>query len=259
MKLYFCLFIFLCLSCSTNKSVPSKNWDLLFYDDFTEGKLDSESWNIVERGASWNNEDQAYTKNNVKVKDGFLVITSKKEEWMGAPNLQWHEDNNLEIVYRDYTSGLIDTKGKKSWKYCKVEVRAKMETTSGMLNAIWMVPDRGSWPPEIDIAEILGNEPNKIFMTNHYGSQLNHRKNNSSHTHNEPLENNFHIYGIEWDSKEIRWYLDGEEIYKTSKGVPHEPFYLILCPAIGPDWTGNPSETSVFPLEFKVDWVKVYQ
>lgn len=229
--------------------------DKVFFDDFDT--FNGDSWTAIERGASWNNEDQAYSPDNVWVENGNLVIESRRENWIGAPNLPHHEDNNLPSVERAYTSGQVESKNKFYFTYGKVEVRAKMQTTPGMLNAIWMVTEAGEWPPEIDIAEQLGHEPNKLYTTSHYGTQADHKINSGHYDAGVNLSDDYHIYGIEWDENEIRWYLDGVQVFSATAGVPNEPFYLIFCPAIGPDWTGDPTAESQFPLRYMIDWVRV--
>lgn len=258
-KISICIIFFVLVfitSCQHQVDDPQiEQEEVTFFDDFNT--FDSSTWTAIERGASWNNEDQAYSPNNVWVEDGYLIIESREESWVGPPNLPWHPDNDLDSVERNYTSGQVESKGKFSFTYGKIEVRAKMETTPGMLNAIWMVPESGNWPPEIDIAEQLGHKPDTLYTTSHYGTQTDHKMNDSHSNAGVNLSEEFHTYGVEWEEDEIRWYLDGVEVFSATKGVPDEPFYIVLCPAIGPDWTGNPGPDSIFPLRYMVDWVKV--
>lgn len=238
-----------------NEPEPKKLVDKVFFDDFDT--FNSDYWTAIERGGSWNNENQAYSPDNAWVENGNLVIESRKESWTGPHNLLHADDYTTDPVTREYTSGQVESKGKFSFTYGKVQVRAKMETTPGMLNAIWMVPQSGDWPPEIDIAEQLGHDPNRLYTTSHYGTQDDHRKNSGNYDAGVNLSDDYHIYGVEWDENEIRWYLDGVKVFSATEGVPDEPFYLIFCPAIGPDWTGDPTALSQFPLKYFVDWVKV--
>ncbi|MGQ9877105.1 MAG: glycoside hydrolase family 16 protein [Chloroflexus sp.] len=75
----------------------------------------------------------------------------------------------------------------------------------------------------------------------------------------------FHIYAVEWEADEIRWYVD-DQLYHTLRReqVPGEwvfdhPFFLILNLAVGGNWPGYPDETTVFPQQLLVDYVRVYQ
>ncbi len=254
-----------CASSTGASALPSTDypidgpWELVFEDDFDGTALDSETWTALERGENWNNEDQAYTPANASVADGFLVLSSRRESWTGPVNSSGHPDEALGPVTRAYTSAQGQTKGKRSWLYGKFECRAKVGPTTGTLDAIWMCAEDGSWPPEIDIAEILGGERHALHMTNHYGTASDHRMNSGSFTADVDLAADYRVYSVEWEPSEIRWYLDGVLRYSTRSGVPAKPFYFIICPAIGPDWTGDPDETSEFPSALTVDWVRVWQ
>lgn len=237
--------------------VPDKtNWVLVFEDEFDGTTLNVSNWAALERGLNWNNEDEAYTNANVTVENGLLVITSRKEQWIGKSG---RVDNMNSIVTQQYTSGQVESKGKKSWTYGKFECRMKAGLTKGMLFAVWMSTESGNWPPEIDIAEVLWNEPAKLYMTSHYGTPANHGRNSGTFQGSTNLTEDFHVYGLIWTPGRLQWFLDGVKCYETTISVPSEPFYFILCPAIGPDWTGDPDNGSIFPQKFEVDWVRVYQ
>jgi hypothetical protein len=78
----------------------------------------------------------------------------------------------------------------------------------------------------------------------------------------------FHEYAVEWQAGEIRWYLDGQ-LYGTqtswfSRGGPFPApfdidFHLLLNLAVGGNGPGDPDGSTVFPQEFVVDYVRVYQ
>ena len=79
------------------------------------------------------------------------------------------------------------------------------------------------------------------------------------------LKNDFHVYAIEWQENEIRWFFDDQEYFKlTPADVPdawifdHE-FFIIMNLAVGGRWPGYPDDTTVFPQQMFVDYVRVYQ
>ena len=76
----------------------------------------------------------------------------------------------------------------------------------------------------------------------------------------------FHVYSIEWDSKYIRWFVDGQqfnEFYiENGTGNTEEfqrPFFLLLNLAVGGNWPGSPNNSTPFPSQMLVDYVRVYQ
>ena len=84
------------------------------------------------------------------------------------------------------------------------------------------------------------------------------------------LANNFHIYGVEWTSNQITWFLDGNQFFTATPaslvGLPSPGIWVftnqqffILNVAVGGGWPGNPSTNTVFPQQMLVDYVRVYQ
>jgi len=79
----------------------------------------------------------------------------------------------------------------------------------------------------------------------------------------------FHLYTIEWDSSQIRWYVDREtnptpvhtvNITASNMEEFRKPFYIILNLALSGQFTGNavPNQAD-FPLYMYVDYVRVWQ
>ncbi|MBP8081728.1 MAG: glycoside hydrolase family 16 protein [Spirochaetes bacterium] len=244
-----------CSSMSGNASEKSFVFNkIVFEDNFETVKLNKSVWSVSNQGLNWNNEDQAYTPANVSVENGKLVLTAKKELWKG---LSLRVDDPGRIVSAEYTSGEVNSK--LSWKYGRFESKIKVPSTKGVLSAFWMTPADGTWPPEIDITEILGHDPLTAYFTNHYGTQSSHKMNNGKFNSAVDLSKDFHIYSVEWDNDSIRWFIDGVLYFSSVKGVPSKPFIMRLSLPVGPDWEGNPDQSSVFPQRMEIDWVRVYQ
>jgi beta-glucanase (GH16 family) len=89
---------------------------------------------------------------------------------------------------------------KQSWKYGKIEVKAKLPQGQGIWPAIWMMPENdstyGEWPMggEIDLMELLGNEPNKIYGTIHYGNP--HEQSQGTYTlpNGQSFADSYHVF-----------------------------------------------------------------
>lgn len=223
--------------------VPSiPGWYLIFNDEFDGNELDLSKWRVEDAALVKNNELQYYTPDDVYLRDGVLVLRSQKRPMGG----------------REYTSGLVETIGKFSFQYGRVEVRAKLPGTKGLWPAHWMMPETKRWPPEIDIMELVGHRPNTIHMTNHYGVWPNNRYETRVYTGPDDYTKDFHTFAIEWESDEIRWYIDGIERFSTEKNIPKEPFYVILNTAVGGNMPRNPDDTTVFPQYHAIDYVRVY-
>ncbi|MDX9881039.1 MAG: glycoside hydrolase family 16 protein [Prolixibacteraceae bacterium] len=246
------------------KKKKNVTWKLVWSDEFKEpGLPDSTKWNYDTRGNEYgwgNNEKQWYTvadPDNAFIRDGILTITAIKEPTSG----------------KDYSSARLTTKNKGDWKYCKVEVRAKLPSGNGTWPAIWMLPTEnkyGNWPKsgEIDIMEHVGFNPDTVFSTVHTG-KFNHMIGTQvgKKTGLPTATTKFHVYTTEWDENEIRSYVDGRHYFtfrNNGEGFEawpfNQPFHLILNLAIGGGLGGQKGiDDSLFPHTMEVDYVRVYQ
>ena len=103
---------------SSDGDEPSKQWNLIFTEDFDT--FDDLIWTKETHEAGWvNNELQEYIEACVSVgKDGdksVLILTAKKEG-------------------DKFYSGRVNSKGKKSFQYGKVEASIKLPKTA---NGLW--------------------------------------------------------------------------------------------------------------------------
>lgn len=243
---------------STPLTYPGLN--LKWSDEFNGQILDNASWNYETGGGGWgNNELEYYTnssKNSFITKGGYLVIEARKEV-VGTNN---------------YTSARVQTKGKQEFKYGRMDIRARLPKGKGVWPAIWMLGSNIStvpWPAsgEIDIMELLGHEPNKVYGTMHWGNV------GSGSTHiggnytlpMEDFSQKFHVFTLIWDANKIEWYVDDQKYFTGNKSVvtgnyPFDlPFFFILNLAVGGDWPGIPDANTVFPQRMIVDYIRVFQ
>lgn len=234
----------------------SARWLLVWQDEFDGPALDVESWTAeVNDYGGGNQELQYYTDRiqNVYVEDGLLNIVGEQEDYLT----------------RSYTSARLTST--RSWTYGRFEIKAKLPEGQGIWPAIWLRAagePYGVWPAsgEIDIMEMIGNEPELIYGTLHYGSAW---PNNASSQGTTLLTaDGFHVFALEWEEDEIRWYVDGElyltlNSWHTTGGeypAPFDqPFNVVLNLAIGGTWPGSPDESTEFPQRLVVDYVRVYQ
>lgn len=236
---------------------------LVWADEFDGNTLDLTKWehqtgdgcpNLCGWG---NNELEYYQPQNATVSDGTLKITAKRENVGGKP----------------YTSSRIRTRNKGDWTYGRFEARIKLPTGKGLWPAFWMLSTDepyGGWPQsgEIDIMEIVGHEPATTHGTLHYGNPW--PQNQSTGADYKLLNggifnDEFHVFAIEWEQNEIRWYVD-DYLYSTKTNLNLSPFrwpfdhdfHFLLNVAVGGNWPGNPDGTTVFPQIMEVDYVRVY-
>lgn len=159
---------------------------------------------------------------------------------------------------RSYASGLLTTKASFSQQYGLFEIRAKVPRGKGLWPAFWLLPANGAWPPELDVLEILGDNPSKVYMSWHSNAGGKH----SFET--KPIDipdaaADFHTYSVEWTKDTINWFFDDIEV--ASAPTPqdlHQPMYMLINLAVGGGWPGAPNAWTKFPATYSIDWVRAY-
>jgi|SRR6185503_2449002 len=229
---------------------PLSTLQLVWSDEFNGTSVDGSKWNIDVGNPGVNNEKEYYQASNITETGGNLVITARQQSVGGQP----------------YTSGKMETSGKFSITYGRIEARIKLPMVTGTWPAFWMLGNNiGSvgWPNcgEIDIMEHV-NTTNTILGTMHWNGGSGHVQYGSSTT---TTPGDYHVYAVEWDTNSIRWYVDNT-LYVTGNiqnninntGAFHLPFYIITNLAIGGDLPGNTIDNNSLPTTMMIDYVRVY-
>lgn len=245
---------------------PGPDWSLVWVDEFEGDELDAANWNRqVEPAGRFNEEWQRYTDSteNASVEDGNLVIRA----------LHVGDEHGLD----QYTSARLNTAGKQAWTYGKIMARIKLPYGQGIWPAFWTlganISENGGdtpWPAsgEIDILEMYGTRSDAIVEANiHYADSTGSHAMIGAIPYELPegrFADDFHVFEIEWNDQEIIWSVDGETYASADISGPertefHHDHFLLLNIAVGGTWAGRPDETTVFPQEMRVDWVRVYQ
>lgn len=208
-------------------------------------------WNFGLPWGSLNNasngEVQAYqAKNVIKGTTAPISIVAKREKAAGL----------------NYTSGMIQTFGKFAFQYGYAEAQIKLPGGNGVWPAFWMLPatknEDGSfkWPPEGDIMEYVGKEPNVVQFNRFYGDGQ-----------NDPIkvplpktDSPWHTFGILWEPDRLVYFVDGEERGSHTDNIFQEPMYLLLNVALCANkdsWQGDVTNTKL-PVQMDINYVRVY-
>lgn len=248
---------------------------LVWHDEFNaDGPPDLAKWN-PELGFVRNKDVglQLYQLANARVENGALIISARRERVANPFYQKDSDDWRLNRPFADYTSASFNTRGKASWLYGRLEIRAKVDPRMGSWPAFWTIGEKGPWPHggEIDIMELYGG----VLVGNFWwgGAKPGTDKRNARV---EPMKKildkdpqwaeKFHTWTLDWDENKLTISLDGELFHAQdiSKSVNEdgsgrnpfrEPQTIILNQAVG---HGDLSKTE-FPLVFEVDYVRVFQ
>jgi beta-glucanase (GH16 family) len=249
--------------------LEDKQTQLVWTDEFDSDELNLDYW-TYERGYVRNSEVQYYTvgrKENCKLENGMLVLTGRKEEASFEDQDGSHNDS--------YTSASIITNTKKSWKYGRFEIRAKVPGgTTGTWPAFWAKGDSqnsgASWPScgEIDIMEYAVKSPYEMINNVIWGESSSTSKSSTKKVPSSTkYSDDFHIYSLNWSPTQITFAIDNKvthvvEMSNISPNPFHQPFSILLNLALGTptdNSLGGKFDESNLPVQYFVEYVRVYQ
>jgi len=247
-------------------SLSAQEYKLVWSDEFEgEGRPDSTKWSY-EHGFVRNHEAQWYQSDNATLQNGMLVIEARQEK--KQPNIT-------------YTSSSLNTRGKFSFLYGRLEVRARIPVAGGAWPAIWTLGNNMQWPScgEIDLMEYYRIEGVPHILANAcwgcdqpFKAIWNSKKVPFSHfiELDSAWVQHFHVWRMDWDESSIRLFLDDELLNEIplsstingSVGHHTNPFtrpqYILLNLALGGD-NGGVIDDAAFPMRYEIDYVRVYQ
>lgn len=211
----------------------------------------------------WNNELQWYVNpqagsglpNPFGIADGTLHITARPADAAVSAL----------IAGQPFTSGIVTTQHDFAQTYGYFEMRAQMPAGQGLWPAFWLLPVDGSWPPELDVMEMLGHRTTTLHTTAHSrqsGSwQLSDTRYESTHaTTVADMTTGFHTYGLDWGASELVWFFDGDVVHRTATPTDmHKPMYMVANLAVGGDLPGSPDAATTFPATMQIDYIRAYE
>ncbi len=154
-----------------------------------------------------------------------------------------------------YNSGVITTQGSFNQLYGYFEIDAKLPAGQGLWPAFWLLPASGAWPPELDVFEVLGNNPNTLYFSTHSKVQA-----TQGTVLNVPnVSAGFNLYGVMWGPQTVNLYINNIEV--ASMPTPADmnvPMYMLANLAVGGYWPGNPNSTTPFPATMGIAYVKAF-
>jgi len=263
------------LAVSPGRVVHATTWEKVWSDEFDGPGINSGNWTYDTGGGGWgNNELEYYTD---RLENSYIIpdLNDANNHWLVI------EARQEKFRNRNYTSARLKTQGLKNWTYGRMEARINIPGGQGVWPAFWMLgsnfPDVG-WPNcgEIDVMEhVLPIGPNTIRGSahgpNYSGANSVHGDatlNTGNYAGSGELTGHFHVFAVEWEPTQIRWYVDDVQYqtayFSASAPLPgpwvfDHPFFIILNLAIGGDWPGSPDATTPFPSRMYVDYVRVYR
>jgi beta-glucanase (GH16 family) len=245
---------------------------LVWADEFDkDGVPDPANW-TYERGFVRNQELQWYQPDNARVDRGMLVIEARRERVVNpaydAASSDWKRNRQA----AEYTSSSLTTRGLHTFTYGRFEMRARIDTRSGMWPAFWTVGASGPWPHngEIDIMEFYRG---MLLANVAWGGAARNQAiwadtRTPITTFGDGWSQQFHVWRMDWDERAIKLYVDdrllndvdlSRTINQDGSGTNpfNKPQLIILNLAVGATG-GDPAQTT-FPARYEIDYVRVYE
>jgi len=233
----------------------------LFEDDFDGGHLDTARWNTChwwdDGGCTIesNDELQWYLPSQVSVADGAVHLTAEDVETPGA--------DDEEFPYR---SGMVTTgppdgnsEAKFAFTYGSLEARVQVPAGDGLWAALWLLPADRESRPEIDLLEVLGNDPSELIMHLH-PEDRDEKSPSCTHTMapGSSFADGWRDVRLEWVPGRLRYFVDGRQLWEVvGEKVPDEPMYVVANLAVGGYLPGEPSSSTSFPATYSIDYIRV--
>jgi len=241
-----------------------KDYQLVFSDEFNADTLDASKWNTSYLWGSdliINSEEQYYVDALKDPEFGFSPFSFDGES-LTISSIRTPAELKSKAKNQPYLSGVITSYDAFKFTYGYVEARARVPLGRGYWPAFWLlnayyVDDK----PEIDIMEFIGNDQDVVYHTYHYfDSSGELRSTESQPTPGIDYSAEFHTYAVEWKPGTLTYFIDGKEVHRFSDPkVSQQEMYILANTAIGGWWAGSPDDTTGFPGEYALDYIRVYQ
>lgn len=218
-----------------NTTANPDNMTLVWSDEFDyTGAPDSTRWQY-EYGFVRNEELQWYQPQNARVLNGVLQITGRREQVANARYRSDSRDWRRNRAVAEYTSACVHTRDRFTFRYGRLEVRARIPVAPGSWPAIWTLGNRWGWPAcgEVDVMEFYRVPPATTGISHLQASRERslpiilanacwHGDNGrdawdssrtplSHFTERDPeWASRFHVWRMDWTPEAIRLCLDDE-------------------------------------------------
>jgi beta-glucanase (GH16 family) len=150
----------------------------------------------------------------------------------------------------------------------------KVPAARGMWPAFWLSPQDQTWPPEIDIVEIVNNGRDTTRDSFHFvhgrdaqkASVLSTRL-DKTHRYHPGIDyaEDFHTFAVEWTPQGVRHFVDDVLVvdraflWRHDDGSDAGPAHVLVNLAVGGKWPGPPLGREQFPAKLAIAHIRVWQ
>jgi hypothetical protein len=263
---------------ATSQTVAGDTWGEADFDDEFDGKALSQDW--MNRGEGYNPEGlracSAGSGDAVDVAGGTLGLSVLLDpDRVGETCTAKKANGKVEGKFAYRLNGQIAPNG-HYFKYGVLAARIKFQEKQGQHGSLWMQPaisesttDSAKGGAEIDVIEYFGDGvkngglasfvykltpdgPEKV------GGQLPDPDQYLA-GQDDSWFDQYHVFSVEWTPDEYIFRIDGQETYRTSEGISHQPEYPILSLLSSDYELQHLGGDENLPQTMNVDWLRFWQ
>ena len=244
-------------------------------DEFNGPALDESKWLIQGKDGIFKSKwigraPSQFSTKNVRVEDGLLKLQTRWEPdfpFATKLDMSFPGKDGKGRAYENLTTAAVIAKNE--FRYGYMEIRCKAANAS-ITSSFWGT-GKGS---ELDVFEFVGapSKPEEKNVERRFQSNIidwsqkekgERRKWRGKHFFDWRPVDAFHVYGCEWNEKEIKFFADGKQIQAITRQELGEGWVLTQPLALWVDsetfpWDGLPKKEDL-PADFEIDYIRVWQ
>ena len=260
MKRLISILLMLIAFVATSSAQEHRRYALVWHDEFNSGVLDETVWSKTPRSRSDWAMHMSSDERLFGFEDGNLILRGMVNDYLPKDTAA-------------FLTGGVWCKGKKTFGFGRVEVKAKFDVVQGYWPAIWMLPWTNhtvNWPyaGEIDIMEHFRDNP---YVNNtvhsHYTVNLRRRNRPSQVAYPKYNKGEYNIYAVERFYDSLVFFVNGRRTlnyprFRDGKNgqfpFSEYDYYLIMDAQLGRDRSPY-IDTVKLPVELRIDYVRYYE
>jgi beta-glucanase (GH16 family) len=146
-----------------------------------------------------------------------------------------------------------------NFTYGFVQVVARVPKGAGSWPALWLLPSNKSWPPEIDIMEVWGNDTSQLAVTNIVSDVGGNKVQAHTLVNTSDLSAGYHTYAVDWEPGKVTWHLDSQQVAMTTSGVSSQQMYFLANLAVDGQLGKGPNASTPSTGTFNIKSVDIWQ
>jgi hypothetical protein len=265
------------IEAATSATLAGDSWGDPDFDDEFDGDALSEDW--ATRGEGFYNADglrrcSAASSDAAEVEDGTLALSVALDPERAAEKCTaTRADGSAIGKFGWRINGHVATS--RYFRYGVLAARIRFQPRQGQHASLWMQPaisesstDSGKGGTEIDVIEYFGDGVKNGSLASFIyrltedgpekvGGQL-EDPDQYLDGPDDSWYDRYHVFSVEWTPDEYVFRIDGQETWRTSEGISHQPEYPILS-LLSSDYELKSIKESQLPQTMYVDWLRFWE